>query len=154
MLASSLFFACKKEKEKDPITISCNKRTNKLEEVKQLIAGRYEWAYTNERGRVREATHTPASTGSTHRYVFDKGGTVKYYENDQLIWERSYEVDYDLRITSYPLDSNAVVIIRDKATQVRQDYFWAYLCNDSALFYHPRPRGDIFLFRKYQRDRL
>lgn len=153
LFVSTLFFACKKEKPQDPITIPCNQRTNKLEEVKQLIAGSYNWAYTNERGRGYAETHTPASTGSTHRYVFDKEGNVKYYENNNLVWDRSNVVDYELRVSQYIFDSNALVIITDKATQQRKEYFRAYLCNDSALFFNPHSPLDIDHFRNYKRGR-
>jgi hypothetical protein len=144
LLTAIAFFACKKEKQIDTIHVSCNQRTTQLEKVKQLIAGSYNWAYTVVIARGADTkVETPGNTGSTQLYVFDTDGTVKYFQNNKLIWDRNYEVDYELRISKYYLDSAAFVIIKDKATQQRKEYFRAYLCNDSALFYNPYSSIDV-----------
>ena len=151
-LLAITFYACKKER--DPITIACNKRTNKVEEVKQLIAGKYEWVYTKVVVWGTTTTpQTPASTGSTHQYVFDNSGTVKYFENQKLVWDRMYEVDFRFRVYPADKDSSAFIVIKDKETLARKESFMAYLCNDSALFYNPYFLSDIDLLKNYKRHK-
>lgn len=128
-------FSCKKETMPN---INCSTKTNDIEIVRLLIGGTYNWAYTkvNMRG-TPIFTETPNTTGADYKYVFNKNGTVDYYENKILKSSDNYVIDYEFKVTAYPSDSATIVIIKDKQTGQRKDFFRTWLCTDSARFYNP-----------------
>lgn len=131
----SIFFeSCKKEIVPN---ISCSEKSNSIEIVKDLLAGSYSWAYTIVTYQTGSFIETPTSTGLNYKYVFEKNGTVRYSENDTLKSTDDYNIDYEFKITTFPSDSAIIIIIKDKQNGQRKDFFRAYLCNDSALFYNP-----------------
>ncbi len=139
-----LFFACKKENLPN---ISCNEKSNAIDLVRKLLPGSYSWAYTKETfpsGNSR--IETPASTGNNFKYVFYKNEKLYYYKNNVLQSIDSYIIDYEFKLTTYPLDSATVVIIYDSQTGLRKNYFRPYLCTDSSLFYNPY---SSFNFKSY-----
>lgn len=139
-----IFVACKKERMPD---ISCSAKSNSMDIARKLLPGSYSWAYsivTYQIGGSR--IETPTSTGLNYRYVFKKNGIVNYYENDILKSTDAYRIDYEFKVTTYPSDSATIVIINDRQTGQRKEFFRPYLCNDSALFYNPYNSID---FKRY-----
>jgi len=80
---------------------------------------------------------TAANSGLVYKYVFNKNGTVDYYENKVLKSSDNYVIDYEFKVTSYPSDSATIIIIKDIQTGQRKDFFRPWLCDDSARFYNP-----------------
>ena len=108
------------------------------------MSGTYTWAYSIVRYLGSPPfIETPASTGKNYMYVFHKNGTVDYFENSALKASYSYVVDYEFTVTNYPKDSATNVIIKDKQTGVRTEWFRPWLCNDSARFYNPYYSIDV-----------
>jgi hypothetical protein len=137
-----LFFAlviltssCKKETIPD---IDCSTKTNSIEKVKMLLPGRYTWAYTTVHMMGSpNFTETPTTTGLNYKYIFNRNGTVDYYENQVLKSTDNYIIDYEFKVTTYSSDSATIVIIKDKQTGQRKEFFRPWLCNDSVRFYNP-----------------
>lgn len=128
-------FSCKKEKITN---INCSTKTNDIETVKLLLNGSYTWVYTTVRMMGNPTfTETPTTTGLNYKYVFKKNATVDYYENNVLKSSDNYVINYEYKVTSYPSDSATIVIIKDKQTGQRKEFFRPWLCNDSARFYNP-----------------
>ena len=126
--------SCKKEIIPN---INCSTKTNDIENVRLLLRGTYNWAYTIVRMMGNPTiTETPTTTGLTYKYIFNKNGTVDYYENNILKSSDNYIIDYEFKVTTYPSDSATIVIIKDKATGQRKDFFRPWLCNDSSRFYN------------------
>ena len=123
-------------KDEFPI-IACSTKTNQMDDVKKLITGTYNWVYTKVTYQIGSTIETPSSTGVRYKYVFKSNGQVDYFENDTLKWNNKYVVDYEFKVTTYPLDSATIIIINDKETGQREEFFRPYLCNDSAKFYNP-----------------
>jgi hypothetical protein len=111
----------------DSIIVSCEKRTNKIDSVKQLIAGTYSWLYTHVLDRGVDFIESPVSTGIKKKYVFDDKGTVKYFEDNKLISDNDYTIEYELNLSGYYLDSTVMVIANDIMTKERKYYFIPYL---------------------------
>jgi hypothetical protein len=125
-------------------TTTCIRTTNNLDTVQQMIVGTYDWAYTfYQVWRQPAEIWTPQNKRLTYRYIFRPNSEVEYYENSKLIWTNNYIVDYEFKVSAYPLDSLTMVIINDKITGQRKEYFRAYLCNDSASFYNPYSSVDV-----------
>jgi len=124
--------------------INCSAKTNDIEDVRQLIGGTYNWVYSRVwyMGSL-PFIETPASTGKNYKYVFSNSGTVDYYENNTLNSSDNYVIDYEFKVSNYPSDSATMVIIKDKQTGQRKEYFRAWLCNDSARFFNPYSSFDI-----------
>ncbi|MFT3947486.1 MAG: hypothetical protein QM763_11010 [Agriterribacter sp.] len=129
-----MFLACKKEAE---LSVPCSERTNSIEIVKKLLAGNYSWVYTVVTFQGSTSVQTPITTGLNYKYIFNDDGSVYYYENDTLKSTDTYTIGYEFEVTTYPSDSSTVVIIKDKQSASRKEFFRAYLCNDSSLFYNP-----------------
>ena len=128
-------FSCKKETIPN---INCATKTNDIENVRQLLSGTYNWAYTTVRMRGNPTfTETPNTMSLNYKYIFNKNGTVDYYENNALKSTDNYVIDYEFKVTTYPSDSATIVIIKDKQTGQRKEFFRPWLCNDSARFYNP-----------------
>ena len=143
----TFLYSCKK----DTVTVSypdCSKKTNEINLVKGLIAGNYDWVKTYMYHFTFRDTLTPQNQGYTLQYQFDKNGTVSFYKNNQIQWTNNYEVDYEFKVSTYPLDSNTIVIIKDKQTGQRTQFFRPYLCNDSAYFYNPYSSITVVNFYK------
>ena len=141
------FYSCKK----DTATVSysdCSRKTNDLTLVKGLIAGTYNWTKTYKIYFTFQDTLTPQNQGRTEQYRFDKNGTVSFWTNNQIQWTNNYEVDYEFKVSTYPLDSATIVIIKDKQTGQRTQFFRAFLCNDSAYFYNPYSSITVVNFYK------
>ncbi len=142
------FFACYKTpiKHPDAIIVNCERKTNQVDSVRQLITGTYKWVYTEvrDRGFPSDSLQTPSSIGIHRTYVFDENGKVRYFENGHLQSTCNYQIDYEMKISTYTLDSMATVIATDPLTGKKIYNFRAYLCNDSALFYNPYGRSDFF----------
>ncbi|HEY8657971.1 MAG TPA: hypothetical protein VIL78_02980 [Hanamia sp.] len=134
IMFSIIFVACKKDITPN---VSCSEKSNSIEIVRNLLPGSYSWAYTIVTYQGGGSIETPSSTGLNYKYVFDKNGTVYYYENDMLKSTDVYNIDYEFKVTTYPSDSATIVIISNKQNGQRKDFFRPYLCNDSALFYNP-----------------
>ena len=133
--------SCKKETIPN---INCSTKTNDIENVKLLLYGSYNWVYTTVSMMGNPTfTETPTTTGLNYKYVFNKNATVDYYENNVLKSSDNYVIDYEFKVTTYPLDSATVVIIKDKQTGQRKEFFRPWLCNDSARFYNPYNSIDI-----------
>ncbi|MCC6289920.1 MAG: hypothetical protein IT249_18740 [Chitinophagaceae bacterium] len=129
-----LVVACKKERNDN----SCSEKTNSIDIVKRILPASYSWDYSIVTYPGSNSfIETPASTGMNYKYVFNKNGTVSYYENQVLKTIDTYNIDYEFKISTYPADSSTVVSIIDKQTGQRKEFFRPYLCNDSALFYNP-----------------
>lgn len=135
-----LVVSCKKDK----LNVDCSKKTNDIENVRILLPGSYTWAYSRVwiMGNA-PFTETPINTGMRYKYVFDRKGFVDYFENDLLKSHDKYVIDYEFKITSYPSDSATIVIIQDKQTGQRKEFFRPWLCNDSARFYNPYSSFDV-----------
>jgi hypothetical protein len=145
------FVGCKKDSNEInlPISIkypamSCLRKTNHIDTVKTMIIGTYDWAYTFYRPWRQDAQiWTPQNQGLNYRYIFKSNKEVEYYENSMLQWTNKYVVDYEFKVSTYQLDSATMVIINDKSSGQRIQYFRAYLCNDSARFYNPYSSIDV-----------
>jgi len=125
-------------------TMSCLRKTNNIDTVKTMIVGTYDWAYTFYRPwRQVAQIWTPQNKGLTYRYIFKPNEEVEYYENNKLQWTNNYVVDYEFKVSTYQLDSATMVIINDKTSGQRMQYFRAYLCNDSARFFNPYSSIDV-----------
>lgn len=143
--------SCKKDKNETNLpkavkypALSCLRKTNQIDTVKTMIIGTYDWAYTFYRPWRQEAQiWTPQNQGLTYRYVFKPNSEVDYYEDNKLQWTNSFVVDYEFKVSTYQLDSATIVVISDKTTGQRMQYFRTYLCNDSARFYNPYSSIDI-----------
>jgi hypothetical protein len=150
----AILFGCKKNThERVPPTamsypeLSGKRKTNNIDTVKKMIVGTYDWSYTYYRiWRSSPEIWTPENKGLTYRYVFKPNSEVEYYENQQLLWTNNYVIDYEFKVSTYLLDSSAGVIINDKITGQRMDYFRAYLCNDSSIFHNPFSSFDIIRY--------
>ena len=128
-------FSCKKEILPH---INCSAKINDIENVRLLISGTYNWAYTTVRMMGNPTfTETPTTTGLNYKYIFNENGTVDYYENNALKSTNNYVIDFEFKITSFPSDSATIIIIKDKQTGQRKEFFRPWLCNDSARFYNP-----------------
>ncbi|MEJ7822211.1 MAG: hypothetical protein WKF85_07815 [Chitinophagaceae bacterium] len=128
-------FSCKKE---PALNINCSTKTNSIDNVRQLMPGSYNWSYTIVRMMGNPTfTETPLTTGLNYKYTFYRNGTVDYYENNILKSNDNYVIDYEFKVTTYHLDSATIVIIKDKQTGQRKEFFRPWLCNDSARFYNP-----------------
>ncbi len=148
--AISLLFiiiACKK----DSISYTdCSNKTNDITKVKAMITGTYTWTQTYRFYFTFQDTLTPQNQGITQKYVFNKNGTVNFFENNQSQWTRSYEIDYEFKVTQYQPDSATVIIIKDPQTGQRTQLFRPYLCNDSARFFNPY--SSITVVNYYKRN--
>ena len=151
VLFIAILLSCKKETN-DTVSptalkyleLSGRRKTNNIDTVKAMIVGTYDWSYTFYRiWRASPEIWTPENKRLTYRYVFKSNAEVDYYENQQFLWTNKYVIDYELKVSTYQLDSSAGVIINDKITGQRKEYFRAYLCNDSAMFYNPYSSIDI-----------
>ena len=130
-----LTFSCKKEEIRN---INCSSKTNDIENVRLLLTGTYNWAYTTVRMMGNPTfIETSATSGLDYKYVFHKNGTVDYYENNVLKSSDNYTIDYEFKVTSYPSDSATIIIIKDKQTRQRKEFFQPWLCDDSARFHNP-----------------
>lgn len=134
IMLSIIFNGCKKESVPN---ISCYEKSNSIEIARRLLPGSYSWSNTIVTFQGGSAMQTPSNTGLNYKYIFDKNGTVLYYENDVLKSTDAYLIDYEFKVTTYPTDSATIVIINNKQNGQRKDFFRPYLCNDSALFYNP-----------------
>ncbi len=126
--------------------IDCAAKTNRIEDIKKLMVGSYDWTYTKVNYQSGSAIETPLSTGLRYKYVFKANGQVDYFQNDTLQWSDDYLIDYEFKVTTYAPDSSTVIIINDKQTGQREEFFRPYLCNDSAKFYNPYNSVD---FQRY-----
>ena len=125
-------------------TTTCIRTTNNLDTVQQMIVGTYDWAYTfYQAWRQPAEIWTPQNKRLTYRYIFRPNSEVEYYENNKLQWTNNYVVDYEFKVSTYQLDSATMVIINDKTSGQRMQYFRASLCNDSARFYNPYSSIDV-----------
>lgn len=132
---ATFIFSCKKEAT---LNINCSTKTNSIDNVRQLMPGSYNWNYTIVRMMGNPTfTETPLTTGLNYKYTFYRNGTVDYYENNILKSNDNYVIDYEFKVTTYTLDSATIVIIKDKQTGQRKEFFRPWLCNDSARFYNP-----------------
>ena len=128
-------FSCKKEIIPH---INCSRKINDIENVRLLMSGTYNWAYTTVRMLGNPTfTETPTTTGLNYKYIFKKNGIVDYYENNILKSTNNYVIDFEFKVTSFPSDSATIIIIKDKQTGQRKEFFRPWLCNDSASFYNP-----------------
>ncbi|MBS1919113.1 MAG: hypothetical protein JST17_02560 [Bacteroidetes bacterium] len=143
IIVSIIFVACKKDFIPN---VSCSEKSNSIKIAMKLLPGSYSWAYTKVTNQSGSYLETPTSTGLNYKYIFQKNGTVNYYEGDTLKSSDNYEIDYEFKVTTYPSDSSTIVIISDKQNGQRKDFFRPYLCNDSALFYNPYNSVD---FKRY-----
>ena len=135
IIFSIIFMACAKEKFPN---ISCSAKSNSIEIVKKLLPGSYSWAYTVATYQLGGSkVETPLTRGLNYRYVFQKNGLVKFFENGKLKSTDVYKIDYEFKVTTYPSDSAVIVIISNTRSGQRKSFFRPYLCNDSALFYNP-----------------
>ncbi len=135
LMLSGIAFGCKKDMEP---SVDCSAKTNDMDKVNQLISGTYEWVYTTVRMMGSPTfTETPLTTGLNYRYVFKRNGSVDYYENNVLKATDHYVIDYEFKVSTFPPDSATIVIIQDKQTGQRKEFFRPLLCNDSARFYNP-----------------
>jgi hypothetical protein len=145
-----LIFTLSCKKEAIP-NINCSTKTNDLENVRQLLPGSYHWVYTKAHMMGNPPyIESAASAGLDYQYVFKKNGTVDYYESNVLISSDNYLIDYEFKVTTYPLDSAIIIIINDKQTGQRKDFFQPWLCADSALFYSPH--NSIEIQRYFKRN--
>ena len=135
--------------EKDNFSYSdCSHKTNDISNVKAMIAGTYNWTHTYRYYFTFQDTLTPENQGKSEKYVFNKNGTVSFFENNQTQWTRNYEIDYEFKVTQYQLDSATIVIIKDPQTGQRTQFFRPYLCNDSARFFNPYSSVTVVNFYK------
>ncbi len=135
LILIGVVFSCKKDTQP---SVDCSAKTNDIDKVNQLLSGTYEWTYTTVRMMGNPTfTETPAITGLNYKYVFHRNGAVDYYENNALKATDHYVIDYEFKVTSFQSDSATIVIIKDKQTGQRKDFFRPWLCNDSARFYNP-----------------
>ena len=127
---------CTKDKIKDSITVSCNRKTGNIDSVRQLIAGTYDWVYTygiaDRTGQ--EYIEIPANSGQRRRYIFDNQGAFRYYESDTLNIEYRYTIGYNLEDIGNLHDSSAVITVYDKHTDQEVYHFRPKICNDSTVF--------------------
>ena len=139
LILLAITVSCKKK-----TLIDCAAKTNDIEKVRQFISGTYSWVYSTVwiMGNA-PITETPDSTGITYKYVFKENGTVDYHENNALKSTDNYIIDYEFKVSTYPRDSATVVIIKDKQTDQRKEFFRPWLCNDSARFYNPYNSIDV-----------
>lgn len=134
-ILTGIVFGCKKDIEP---SVDCSAKTNNIDQVKQLLSGTYEWVYTTVRMIGNPTfTETPSTTGLNYKYVFNRNGSVDYYENNVLKATDQYVIDYEFKVTTFPSDSATIIIIKDKQTGQRKEFFRPWLCNDSARFYNP-----------------
>jgi hypothetical protein len=128
-------FSCKKEAIPN---INCSSKSNDIENVRLLLNGSYNWSHTIVRMIGNPTfTETPTTTGLNYEYVFKKNGSVDYFENNVLKSSDDYVIDYEFKVTTYPSDSATIIIIKDKQTGQKKEFFQAWLCSDSARFYNP-----------------
>ena len=130
----SVFAACKKDSFS---YADCSLKTNDISNVKALITGTYTWTHTFRYYYTFQDTLTPQNQGRSEKYVFNKNGTVSFVENNQILWTRNFEIDYEFKVTQYQPDSATIVIIKDPQTGQRTQIFRPFLCNDTAYFYNP-----------------
>lgn len=130
----SVFAACKKDSFS---YADCSLKTNDISNVKALITGTYTWRHTFRYYYTFQDTLTPQNQGRSEKYVFNKNGTVSFVENNQILWTRNFEIDYEFKVTQYQPDSATIVIIKDPQTGQRTQFFRPFLCNDTAYFYNP-----------------
>lgn len=130
----SVFAACKKDSFS---YADCSLKTNDISNVKALITGTYTWTHTFRYNYTFQDTLTPQNQGRSEKYVFNKNGTVSFVENNQILWTRNFEIDYEFKVTQYQPDSATIVIIKDPQTGQRTQFFRPFLCNDTAYFYNP-----------------
>ena len=158
IFATLILLACNKSHQLDEQTefpavvrfpsLNRPRQTNKIDTIRLMMAGTYEWVRTHSLAPGYDKLETPQTKGLTQRFVFMADGRVEYYENRIRKWANRYDIDYEFMVSTYPLDSNAMVIIRDTSGQ-RMQYFRPYLSNDSALFYNPY--SSISDFRYFSR---
>lgn len=149
-LALVALMSCKKDSQPKQILainypgLVCTKPTNQIDTVRKMIIGTYDWSYTFYRPwRAAAEIWTPQNKGLNYRYIFKPNGEVDYVENSKLKWTNKFEVDYEFKVSTYPSDMATMIIISDRNTGQRLEYFRAYLCNDSARFYNPFSSFDI-----------
>lgn len=130
----SVFAACKKDSFS---YADCSLKANDISNVKALITGTYTWRHTFRYYYTFQDTLTPQNQGRSEKYVFNKNGTVSFVENNQILWTRNFEIDYEFKVTQYQPDSATIVIIKDPQTGQRTQFFRPFLCNDTAYFYNP-----------------
>ena len=147
----AIITACKKDNSEinlplaiKYVDLSCKKKTNQKDTVTNMIIGTYDWAYTYFRARGREAEiWSPYTKMITFRYIFKPNAEVDYFENKKLQWTNNYVVDYEFKISNFYQDSSIFVIINDKISGIRKEYYRVFLCNDSAKFYNPYSSFDV-----------
>jgi hypothetical protein len=128
--------------------ISCSEKSNSIDIAGKYMAGTYNWVYTRITYPGGGGVETPASTGLNIKYVFKSNGKVDYYENSVLKSVDNYAIAYEFTVSAFPSDSATIVVINDKQTGQRKEFFRTYLCSDSAMFFNPYSSID---FRRYYR---
>jgi hypothetical protein len=139
-VAISSLVACKKtnQNNNDSILVPCSLKTKNIDSVGSLISGVYNWAYSTITARgVESYNETPQTINQNRKYIFDKNGTVYYFVNNKQEASYKYEVDYEFKVTNYPLDSSTVIIFSDKQTDYLVDFYRIKICNDSAILTNP-----------------
>ena len=72
-----LIMLCSKD---DLPKVDCSTKTNQIDDVKKLIIGTYEWAYTKVTYQIGGTiVQTPSNTGMKYRYLFKSNGQVDYF---------------------------------------------------------------------------
>jgi hypothetical protein len=117
-------------------SVNCSSRTNNIDTIRLMMTGTYEWVRTAVSSRAGTEYTNPYTEQMTYKYVFRSDSTVELYENGRFRWSNKYIVDYELPIILLP-SAGTVVSIIDKTTSNRIDWFYPYLCNDSAIFSNP-----------------
>lgn len=114
-------------------SLNCSGRTNKIDTIRLMMPGTYEWVRTAISSRAGTQYTNPYTEHITYKYVFRSDSTVELYENGKLKWSNMYIVDYEMPVILLP-SAGTIVSIVDKTTNNRIEYFYPFLCNDSATF--------------------
>jgi hypothetical protein len=120
-------------------TVSCDKPTNDINLMQQLMIGKWEWHHTDYDGRGGSAVYTPAQSGFTNQLVFDANGKAYFYKNNTLENKGTWRFSTEKEFTG---SSGLNVIVLEKDDKKPFKIITFHICNDSLYF--PRMNYDLY----------
>lgn len=134
--------SCKKEERKT--YVDCKKPTNDADLTRSLIIGDWEWQYEKfrSRGLGKTIIYTPKTTGYRKSFRFLFSQRVFQYWNDTLVGNLRYEIAPLSSVTSFPADTQQVIVFRNTQTNIRESHVSFRICNDS-LYLNYQIESDV-----------
>ena len=143
--------SCKKDKEYQPVQISCN-LTKDLDSCKALIKGSWTWLETKLPNPLngRDEYITPKSEGIIKSLSFTND-TARFYKNNRPDSVYTYKIVRltELTGTNYSEDNLPVLVFYQLHSGRRYDFVFLSICRDYLyLDYESRRHGGYEIWKK------